>query len=429
MVGATRAAVACACLAALACGRLEFDPVPRDGSTPVDATLDGAPPVDASDGGGTDAPNDTAPDAMPPDSGGSDGSVEVSRIRSIASGYESTCAVLATGEAWCWGNNIGGVLGIGVTGGDRASPVRVLGVPALVAITIAEWHACGIAADGEVWCWGENYDGQLGRGFPSGPELTPMPILGGGAYAQISAGRFFTCGVRSDGSLWCWGKNELGQVGVASSAIEITTPTEVAPGTRWTAISAGGLHACGIRDDHTLWCWGSNAEGEIGQPAATPGSTIPLQVGARTDWSAVSCGKNFTCALAADGTLHCFGRNNEGQLAQGDVMRRFGVIQVPGAYATVSSGWFHACAIRTGGTLACWGNNADSSTGHPSDFFVTSPYDVAPGFGSAILDLGDDHGCLLSATRDVLSCFGDNGLGQLGLGDRAVRLTPTPVPI
>ena len=165
-----------------------------------------------------------------------------------------TCGVQTNKTLWCWGDNQHGGLGNG-TQNNGTAPVEVVGMD-WVSVATGGWHTCGIKADHSLWCWGWNADGELGNGTTQ-DSASPVQI-GGSTWASVAAGAGIdgehTCAVKLDGSLWCWGANALGQLGVGSTTSS-ATPVQVGSAT-WTNVSGGAAHTCGVQGDGTLWCWG-----------------------------------------------------------------------------------------------------------------------------------------------------------------------------
>ncbi len=168
--------------------------------------------------------------------------------RSVSAGGEHSCAVRSEGGAWCWGRNTYGQIGNGTTGPGPKTPTRVG--------TSDDWHAiaaggastCGIRANGTLWCWGLNHRGQLGDGTTKS-KSSPIRVGTASNWASVSAGWFDTCGVRTDGSLWCWGDNSAGQIGDGTTTRRLV-PTRLS-GSEWTSVDVGGWHVCATRSDGT----------------------------------------------------------------------------------------------------------------------------------------------------------------------------------
>ncbi|MDQ3037126.1 MAG: hypothetical protein M3Y87_32330 [Myxococcota bacterium] len=285
---------------------------------------------------------------------------------SIVAGQGMTCGLRSGSGLYCWGANDVGQLGLG----DRSpravpTPVALPGVPLLVRT--ARRFGCSILDDGQLVCWGENFEGQLGRADASPGEdgLTPEPVASARTFLAVSTGQGHTCAIASDGTLWCWGRNTDVQLGLGAGARgQIRTPTQVGNATSWAHVAAGQGHTCASREDGTLWCWGEDFAGQVGI-ALGSSFDVPTQVGTDTGWGALSTYVFHTCGVKADGTLWCWGRNAEGQLGVGDIMDRLEPTRVDDRndWARVSAGWFHTCAQRRDGTIWCTGGNGDGRLG------------------------------------------------------------------
>jgi alpha-tubulin suppressor-like RCC1 family protein len=243
------------------------------------------------------------------------------QISMIATGYDHACALAADGSAWCWGTNTAGQLGDG-TVTDRAAGAGVVGLTSGVA-AIAAGHSdsCALKTDGSLWCWGLNYTGQLGDGTTE-TRTKPVSVFGmSSGVTGVSLGNAHGCAVKRDGSVWCWGLNTTGQLGDGS--VETTAaPVRAKVPVRVKAVSAG-THTCALADDGTVWCWGRDVQGSLGYAAAACdaavcSSSTPAPVsGLPSDVIAVTAGYLSTCALDRDGTAWCWGSNHAGQLGDG----------------------------------------------------------------------------------------------------------------
>ena len=149
-----------------------------------------------------------------------------------------------------------------------------------VSVAAGGTQTCGILTDGSLWCWGDNYDGQLGDGTQLN-RTTPVPVAGDATWAQVDTGGQHTCGIRTDGSLWCWGDNTFGQVGDGTSGTSYLyhQPVRVGTDTDWSTVATGYYHTCGIHTDGSLWCWGENSQGQLGFARQGQDNPAPTRVG------------------------------------------------------------------------------------------------------------------------------------------------------
>lgn len=294
-------------------------------------------------------------------------------LAQLAGGGSTTCAVIGGSfHRVCWGSNNFGQLGDGTT--DGAPVPRSVDEPA-VGVLSGKSHFCGRTSAGEIWCWGYNARGQLGRGVESPRGTTPERVGDRSDWRSIEAEGLHSCGIRNDGTLWCWGYNDSGELGVGDR-LNRTTPARVGCEPTqsdvcfedWTTVSTGEYHTCGIRREGTLWCWGGHGNGQLGIGGGTSQATEPRAVIADTAWDAVVAGFRNTCAIRSDGALFCWGAGTEGQNGDGARERRSVPVEVAAPPAgerweRVDVGEQHACATRSDGSLYCWGANAEGQLG------------------------------------------------------------------
>jgi alpha-tubulin suppressor-like RCC1 family protein len=354
--------------------------------------------------------------------------IQIITLEAVAAGFEHSCGLTPDGVAYCWGRNFEGQLGIGVTGGNRTRPARVAGDLTFASIVAGDLHSCGLTGDGAAYCWGRNSEGQIGTGAFSPPANTPTAVTGGLSFAEISAGALHTCGRTDGGAAHCWGRNFEGELGDATNSNK-NVPTPVSGGLAFASISAGRLHTCGITSTGVAYCWGINTSGELGIGGTGGTRTVPTAVTGGLTLVSISAGGLHTCGLAVGGAAHCWGRNFEGQLGRG----AFGGIQPsPGAVAggltfeSISGGLVHTCAIVPDGAAYCWGSNTSAELGIGAGGNRNQPTAVAGGLSFSSLDAGSRHSC--AVTTDVKPfCWGLNVRGQLGDGSTTTRNQPVAV--
>jgi alpha-tubulin suppressor-like RCC1 family protein len=201
-------------------------------------------------------------------------------VERLSAGANFTCARgAADGSLWCFGGNEYGQLGLGNTMSQN-KPTKIPSLTQVVRVSTGAGHTCVFTADGIVSCWGDNREGQLGTDDRD-PRSSPVKIdpTGLGAVTQVYAGGAHTCAQRVDGSLWCWGSNRFGQLGTGDTDARLT-PVQVAPdvlGTNVAAAYSGGAHTCAVKTDGSVYCWGSNQYGQLGVSVG-PLATSPVRV-------------------------------------------------------------------------------------------------------------------------------------------------------
>jgi alpha-tubulin suppressor-like RCC1 family protein len=288
----------------------------------------------------------------------------------ISAGDAFACGIRTPGTLWCWGANWSDQLGTGTGGQDV--PTRVGIASTWVEVSAGNEHGCGIRADRSLWCWGSGGDGQLGVGDTSG-RTTPTEVAAGTDWASVAAGGYHTCGVRTDGTLWCWGKSASGQLGLGDpldpGMPDARIPQPVDGATTWSSVAAGGLHTCATRSDGTAWCWGRNAEGQLGDASTTP-RLVPTQLSG-TDWALVTAGDSHSCGLHRDRTLACWGLGTQGQLTGSSSVSS--PQSVAGTWSAVDAGGFFTCGLKTDRTRWCWGQNVNGGLGDGTDTGRTVP--------------------------------------------------------
>jgi alpha-tubulin suppressor-like RCC1 family protein len=229
------------------------------------------------------------------------------------------------------------------------------------------FFTCGIETHGTLWCWGNNSHGELGYGFDAMYETTPMLVNFDIDWSFVSAGERFACALKTDGKMWCWGQNIYGQLGNGKSISTYYSPNNFNDYT-WNALDLGERSACGIRSDNSLWCWGYNNEGQLGNPLFTQDrSRIHLEViddnVSGSQWTDIFAFHRFICGTRDDYSLWCWGSNDYYQLGAGELgqLSRSPVKVTDTASGSkwnrVVPGYIHTCGIRDDGTLWCWGHN------------------------------------------------------------------------
>jgi hypothetical protein len=275
-----------------------------------------------------------------------------------ASGWDHALALKANGSLWAWGDNGAGQLGLGDTT-DRHIPTLV-SIPKTMVAVAAGWnHSLALAADGSLWAWGDNAYAQLGLGDTT-DRLSPTLV--GSGWVAVAAGGIHSLALKADGSLWVWGSNGYGQLGLGDTITERDSPTRVGTASDWVAVAAGDLHSLALKADGSLWVWGSNGHGQLGLGDTTDRHS-PTLVG--SGWVAIAAGWNYSLGFGSYGSFWAWGENNHGQLGLGDTTDRHSPTQVgtTSDWVAVAAGSTHSLALAADGSLWVWGWNQKGELG------------------------------------------------------------------
>jgi alpha-tubulin suppressor-like RCC1 family protein len=295
-----------------------------------------------------------------------------------ASGRSSIFVIKTDGTLWAWGWNIFGVLGLGNTT-SRSSPVQVGALTNWQNVSSSPYHTLAIKTDGTLWSWGFNSYGQLGLGNTTSYS-SPKQIGSSSNWATIDAGGYFTSfAISTAGSLWAWGNGANGSLGLGNTT-SYSSPKQIGALTNWSIVSASQSSqqsTAALKTDGTLWSWGINSYGQLGL-----GNTIsyssPKQIGALTDWSDISFGRRFCIAKKTNSTIWSWGQNNSGKLGQGDTTARSSPTQIGSLtnWSKISAGFYQTGAVKTDGTLWTWGSNTYGGLGVGNTTARSSPVQV-----------------------------------------------------
>jgi alpha-tubulin suppressor-like RCC1 family protein len=351
----------------------------------------------------------------------------------IAAGRAFTCALDAGGRAFCWGWDEDGQLGAGTAAADRCGPQEPTGPCALAPVPVAgglrfravdagHEHACALTAEGEAYCWGSNEGGELG--VTAAPDVctqasstgetrrtpcsrTPVQVATALRFAEIRVDDRYTCGRTADGGAWCWGASwREGRQQVQP------VPARIGGELRFRSIDVAGTGACGVSDAGVAYCWTSD------EPK-------PLRYRAPAAFASIAAGWGHACALTAGGEAHCWGDNDHGQLGTGtetDGGGHAGPAPVAGGirFQRLEAGLLRTCGLAADGALYCWGESfAGEKDGKDECWSVDAgtpcnqrPARMGP-FAFRAFSMGLSHMCGIAADGGVV-CWGYGSYGSLG---------------
>ncbi len=348
----------------------------------------------------------------------------------IGAGDSYSLALARNSSLWAWGYNNHGQLGLGTPDIERHSPSQAGADRDWVTVSAGRAHALALKADGSLWGWGYNYYYQL-FGGPPGDKFSPTHM--GAEYndwVAVAAGGDHSLGLRADGSLWSSGSNAGGQCGLGYFSEKVVGPAQVGLDNNWTAIAAGAGHSLGIKTDGSLWAWGRDDAGQLGLGADTSNRPTPMQVGTDYDWMAISAGFNHSLGIKQDGSLWGWGNNQQGQLGVGDPLTsRLVPTQATTitGLKTVSAGSWFSLGVKTNGSLWAWGANVYGQLGFGDTTRRTIPTQV--GYDTSWQEVaGASFFSLALRKNSSVWAWGYNNHGQLGQGNTTDKYTPVQVP-
>jgi alpha-tubulin suppressor-like RCC1 family protein len=237
------------------------------------------------------------------------------KFRQVDVAASHWCGVGADGKAYCWGNNTYGQLGDGTTT-YRSAPTAVAGGGQFRQVTTGEFHSCGVTTSNVVFCWGRDNNGQLGDGSTRVNRLVPTRVAGTRQFRQVDAGYESTCAVTTDNRGFCWGDGTYGQMGDGST-LDRYTPRAVVGGLQIERLSNGLYHTCAEVAGNQVYCWGANWSGQFGNGSTRTSNPRPVLAAKGRRFTQVSAGEAHTCGVNASFAAFCWGSNSNGQLGNG----------------------------------------------------------------------------------------------------------------
>ena len=339
-----------------------------------------------------------------------------------------------TGENQLWisGSGSGGRMGSNSLAA-RSSPIQIPGNNWGTNVDLdggGSLNCFGIKTDGTLWAWGENQNGKLGlnQEGPSAKYSSPVQ-LPGTTWAQVTSGTDTASAIKTDGALWIWGRNNYGRLGL-NSLTYYSSPIQIGSDTTWSKATHTDQYMFALKTDNTLWGWGRNGEGQLGQNARNPnGISSPVQIPG--SWIDIEGGNSRAGAVNSDGELFTWGYNANGDLGHNNRTHYSSPVQIPGSWSRISVRGEKMLGVKTDGTLWGWGNNYEGSLGQnygssPANNF-SSPAQV--GTDTTWATVSNSYGSACATKTDgTLWAWGSNGSGQLGHNNLTSYSSPVQVP-
>jgi len=380
----------------------------------------------------------------------------------VKAGSRHTCARSIQGRIYCWGEGANGKLGhTDLT--NQNTPVLVLASVGqftnVVGLEVGYNHSCGLTSEGKLFCWGaQSTEGRLGSNSAADQDrpvaVEISHLLSKRTFTQISSGSDNTCAIGSDGKPYCWGKGSTGKLGngATDKLIPIAVNLTGIPGTQFTQISTGTNHTCGLTTEGKIFCWGQNNEGQLGN-GTNVASTVPVEIDTNIvglndpgtvdnefiGFKSVHVGHSHTCALYGNNKIYCWGYGLYGQLGSNSTLsqpRPQAVVEPGGgfiAFKELAVGDYHTCALSTDHKAYCWGWGSLGRLGNGTTDNKYAPTLVDTSLNADItsrtqehfekITLGADHTCM-STIGNSLYCWGSGLDGRLGVDDNTTRLYP-----
>lgn len=295
------------------------------------------------------------------------------RIVATTVGDEHACALSARDVAYCWGTSDSWLLG---TEDPVMGATRVAGDHRFKSVAAGGRFTCAVDIDGQAYCWGRGHKGELGAGAFFDASQVPQPVSGEHRFVSLVGGREHACALDRAGAAWCWGDNEVGQLGDSTTSYA-SRPVLVLGGQRFKLLGAGAESntTCGVTFLDEGFCWGANESGQAGN-GITRSSMVPVRVKGLSNLRSIDAGADATCALTNAGAVYCWGDNTLGQLGAGYAVRDPLItspsrVRVPERFVSVSAGDKRACAVASAGATYCWGSAAEPMLGAGADDVCT----------------------------------------------------------
>ena len=354
----------------------------------------------------------------------------------IATSGDHTLSIKSDYTLWSWGNNYFGQLGLNSTA-KFSSPVQVGIFTSWLSIATFGNNSAAINASGQLWVWGSNSYGLLGDNTSTHKSSPVQTVAGGSTWEQVAVGKNHMAAIKSDSTLWLWGSNRYGKLGDSTTVHRSSPVQTISGGTDWSQVACGDDHTAAIKTNGSLWLWGNNSFGQMGN-SSTVDTSSPIQtIVAGTDWEQVCAGNNFTTAIKTDYTLWSWGKNDLGQLSINTTLNISSPVQTVGFatnWSAVRCGHNNASGIKSDGTLWTWGSNSIGQLGNGISssivptYATSSPVQTVAG-GNEWYDFSVGKNAIAAISSSTFNpknlwVWGGNNRGQLGDGTTIDRSIP-----
>lgn len=345
----------------------------------------------------------------------------------VSAGAQSSVVLKSDGTIWTSGDNSYGQLGVNVTPG-ASSPVQIPGLTGFSAVASGHYHVLALKNDGTVWAWGSNSDGQLGTGTNLNINSQPAQVTMLADVVAVSSGGYHSLALKSDGTVWAWGSNLYGGLGIGTG-VSSNIPVQIPGLSGVKAISAGYFHSLVLKTDGTVWAFGYNGDGELGVGTAT-NLQGPQQITSLTSSVAgIAAGRFHSVYLKSDGTVWSSGSNAQGQLGNNSTTNSLVPVQVSGltGVSAVSAGFYFSSALKNTGVIWAWGENTRQELGNGSSANSLVPVQVS-NISTALGISSQGYHSLAALTNGTVYAWGSNFCGDFGTGVSATQVVPTAIP-